>query len=627
VTAEADSIIDVNLPSHRTILPSSVLTEMGTSNLAESVDKVPGVAAVGKGGYSMAPAIRGLAEHRILLLVDGVRITSERRIGANASFISLGDIDRVEINRGPYSVFHGSGAVGGIINIITKSPSPYSPLSGDFHLGYNTVQNERAGTAIFRGSLGRWGLMFSANGKMADDYSAPSGKIEWSRYKDYDLMFKINRKNETSEFYATFFHYDGTDIGKPSPTSHLKPRWYPDESNTLFTIGYQKKKCWILDHFNASFYTLMSSLETQKDNLRDESLTVKKRNMATVEGTNFGIKVRGGKALGKIHTLNFGLDYFGRTDINDQNIEWEYDENGNTLSQTQETSLQDARRNNVGFYIDDKIQLWDNVTFNAGVRFDFVQTSNLSLEGNRVSRNDEFFSFYLGSVYQITPTFSLLGNVGHAFRFPTVSELFYSGLTGRGTVFGNPDLTPEQSLNFDLGFRYLHEKLFASIYGFSNSIRDMIQKYGTFEEEEYFYRNLTSGRIYGLEGEFYFSLMKNVELFINFHHIVGREKDTEEPLNYIPPSRLTLWGKYSWDKIWIEPRVTLSGAVDNPGPLEIETDSYVLFDTILGFNISRNLTLVAIAQNILDTTYRASADEAGVEAPGRGFVFRAKYSF
>ena len=51
--------------------------------------------------------------------------------------------------------------------------------------------------------------------------------------------------------------------------------------------------------------------------------------MATVEGTNFGFKVRGGKALGKIHTLNFGLDYFGRTDINDQNIEWEYDENGN----------------------------------------------------------------------------------------------------------------------------------------------------------------------------------------------------------------------------------------------------------------------------------------------------------
>jgi outer membrane receptor protein involved in Fe transport len=627
VTAEADSIIDVNLPSHRTILPSSVLTEMGTSNLAESVDKVPGIAAVGKGGYSMAPAIRGLAEHRILLLVDGVRITSERRIGATASFVNLGDIDRVEINRGPYSVFHGSGAVGGIINIITKSPSPFSPLKGDFHLSYNTVRNERAATGTLSGSLGKWGLMFSANGKFADDYSAPSGKIEWSRYEDYDLMFKINRKSETSEFYATFFHYDGTDIGKPSPTSRLKPRWYPDESNTLFTLGFKTQKFLVLDNLNASIYTLMSSLETQKDNLRDDSLTIKKRNIATVDGTNFGFKIRGGKALGKIHTLNFGIDFFGRADVNDHNTEWQYDENGNITATTEETSLQDARRSNIGFYMDDKIQIGNKWIFNVGARFDFVQTSNSGLDGNRVSRNDDFFSLYLGSVYQITPTFSLLANVGQAFRFPSVSELFYSGLTGRGTVFGNPNLAPERSLNLDLGFRYLHEKFFASIYGFSNSIRDMIQKYGEFEEEEYFYRNLTSGRIYGLEGEFYFSLMKNVELFINFHHIVGREKNTDVPLNYIPPSRLTLWGKYSLGKIWIEPRITLSGAVENPGPLEIQTDGYILFDTILGFNLSKNLTLVAIAQNMLNTAYRASADEEGVDAPGRGFVLKAKYSF
>jgi hemoglobin/transferrin/lactoferrin receptor protein len=208
-----------------------------------------------------------------------------------------------------------------------------------------------------------------------------------------------------------------------------------------------------------------------------------------------------------------------------------------------------------------------------------------------------------------------------------VSELFYTGLTGRGTVFGNPDLEPEKSLNLDIGFRYLHEKFFASLYGFSNSIDNMIQKFGGMEEEEYFYRNLTSGRIYGLEGEFYFSLMKNVEFFINFHHMAGKEKDTDTALNYIPPSRLTFWGKYSPGKCWIEPRVTLTSAVKDPGPLEMETDGYVLFDTILGVKVTSNLTLVAIAQNILDETYRASADEAGVDASGRGFVFRAEYSF
>lgn len=627
VTAEADSIIDVNLPSHRTILPSSVLTEMGTSNLAESVDKVPGVAVVGKGGYSMVPAIRGLAEHRILLLVDGVRITSERRLGASASFVSLGAIDRIEINRGPYSVFHGSGALGGIINIITKSPSPNSPFKGNFSLGYNTVHNERAASASFSGSLGKWGLMFGANGKKADDYKAPSGKIEWSRYTDYDLMFKINRQSKTSEFYATMFLYNGTDIGKPSPTTRLKPRWYPNERNTLFTVGYKIQRVGILDNLNASIYTLRSVLETQKDSLREPSLTLKKRNLAKVQGTNFGFKVRGGKALGEMHTLNFGVDFFGRADINDKNTEWIYDESDHLTSQTEETSLKNARRSNYGFYIDDKIQFSDFLTLHVGARFDIVRTSNLDLYGSRLTRNDEFFSVYLGSMFQITPTLSFLGNIGQSFRFPSVSELFYTGLTGRGTVFGNPDLTPEKSLNLDIGFRYLHEKFFASLYGFSNSIGDMIQKFGGIEEEEYFYRNLTSGRIYGLEGEFYFPLMKNVEIFINFHHMVGKEKDTDGALNYIPPSRLTFWGKYSPGKFWIEPRITLSSAVKNPGPLEIETDGNVLFDTIFGFKVNQHLRLVAVAQNILDQIYRASADEAGVDAPGRGFVFRAQYSF
>ena len=70
----------------------------------------------------------------------------------------------------------------------------------------------------------------------------------------------------------------------------------------------------------------------------------------------------------------------------------------------------------------------------------------------------------------------------------------------------------------------------------------------------------------------------------------------------------------------------MSSAVEDPGPLEIAIDGHTMFDTIIGFKVNKNLTLIVVAQNILDQTYRASADEAGVDAPGRGFVFRAKYS-
>ncbi|MDH4219403.1 MAG: TonB-dependent receptor [Candidatus Aminicenantes bacterium] len=628
VTAEADSIIDISLPSHRTILPSSVLTEMGTSNIAESVDKIPGVVAIGKGGYSMVPAIRGLAEHRVLLLMDGVRIPSERRVGASASFISLNDIDRIEVNRGPYSVFYGSGAVGGIINVVTKSPTAYSPLKGNFHLSYNTVKQERAGSMNVSGSLGKYGLMLGVSGKKADDYSSPEEVIEQSRYSDYDFLFKVTGEEKHSRFYMTFFHYKGIDIGKPSPTARLKPRWYPQEGNTLFTLGYEGKNKLYMDTFNASVYVFRSSLETQGDNLREDDLMVKKRNLAEIEGINYGFKVRGGKTLSRNHTLSFGFDFFGRGDISDSNIEWQYDENGHITGEIQETSLNDARSSNFGFYLDDKIQVLPSFSVNIGARFDTIHTSNISLpDDERISRGDDSFSAYIGTILEITPQLSLVTNIGRSFRFPSVSELFYSGLTGRGTVFGNPDLEPEKGLNLDLGLRYLSEEFFASVYGFSNHVSDIIEKYAGPEEEEYFYRNLTAGRINGLEGEFYFALVKNLELFVNFHLMKGRVKGTDHPLNYIPPARLAVWGKYSYGDFWFEPMITLVAAKTDPGPLEVEIDGYTILDSIFGLKVNKNLTLLAIAQNILNKTYFSSADEQGVLAPGRGLVFKATYSF
>jgi outer membrane receptor protein involved in Fe transport len=628
VTAEADSIIDVALPSHRTILPSSVLSEMGTSTIAESVDKIPGIAAIGKGGYSMVPAIRGLAENRVLLLMDGVRITSERRVGPSASFISLSDIDRIEINRGPYSVFYGSGAVGGIINVITKSPMAYSPLKGNFQLGYNTIKKERAGSLNLSGSIGKFGLMIDVNRKKAEDYSSPKGVILQSRYSDYDFVFKAVREEENSRIFMTFFHYRGSDIGKPSPTARLKPRWYPREGNTLFNLGYEGKNKLFLDTLSASFNVLDSSLKTQADNLRENSLTVNKRNIAEVEGTNYGFKIRGGKELGQIHTLSFGFDFFGRGGINDSNTEWTYDSSGDITSETREASLHSARSTNFGFYLDDKLQIVSSWSINIGARFDTIRNSNFSLaEDTRISRGDESFSAYIGSIVDLNTRLSLLANIGRSFRFPSVSELFYSGLTGRGTVFGNPALKPEEGFNLDLGIRYLSEEFFASVYGFSNYVSDIIQKYAGEGEEEYYYRNLTEGRIMGLEGEFYFALVKNLELFVNFHLMKGREKGTDQPLNYVPPARLTLWAKYSRGPFWFEPKIMVVSAKTDPGPLEVAIDGYTLVDSIVGFKVNESWTLMAIAQNLLNATYYSSADEQGVLAPGRGVVFKVNYSF
>jgi len=626
VTAEADSVIDVSLPSHRNILPRKMLETIGADNIAETVENIPGVAMVGKGGYSMVPSIRGLAEHRILLLIDGARITSERRVGPSASFINLNDIDRIEVNRGPYSVFYGSGAIGGVIDIITRSPVPDRPYQADIRLGYNSARQETAGAVNIGAAKGKYSFMLSASGKNAEDYHSPEGPVKDSAYTDCNLFLKLNRSDRNSDLSLSYIEYLGKNIGKPNPTSEFKPRFYPKERNTLLSLNYSIKNKLQLDEISANIYTLIPTLETQKENFRSD-YSLDKKVLARVNGTNFGFKLMAGKKLRQEHTLSFGLDFFGRAKVNDTNVTWNYDSAGIQTKETELSSLVDSARNNLGIFLDNKIRLGSLIWLNLGARLDLINTSNLADTGNRISRKDRAASAHLGSTLQITDELSLIANLGSSFRFPSLSELYYSGLTGRGTVFGNPDLKPETSINLDLGARYLHERFFASLYAFYNRINDMIQKYKGAGEEEYYYQNLSCGNIYGLEGDLYFWLNKNWDFHFHFHLMQGKDKVTKEALNYISPLRINLSSKWSPGILWIEPEITLSQGVPDPGPLEVIVNGYTLCDLTIGVNLSKQFRVILIGQNLLNTTYHATADELGVNAPGRSLVARFAYSY
>ena len=75
------------------------------------------------------------------------------------------------------------------------------------------------------------------------------------------------------------------------------------------------------------------------------------------------------------------------------------------------------------------------------------------------------------------------GQAGTGLRFPSLSERFFTGVTGRGFVAGNPALDPERSLNADLGLRWYGDRLFLAGYVFRNEIDDYIERVETAPEE------------------------------------------------------------------------------------------------------------------------------------------------
>ena len=112
--------IDATPGSAMTMLSSREIAQRASANLMQAVENVPGVNQVSE-GQAAVPAVRGLARGRTLILIDGSRVTSERRVGPSATFMDPSLVEGVDVARGPGSVAYGSDAFGGVISVRTQA--------------------------------------------------------------------------------------------------------------------------------------------------------------------------------------------------------------------------------------------------------------------------------------------------------------------------------------------------------------------------------------------------------------------------------------------------------------------------------------------------------------------------
>jgi outer membrane receptor protein involved in Fe transport len=133
VAAGAAPSIDTTPGAAMTMLSARDVALRGPASLVQSLEAVPGVHQVSE-GQSAVPAVRGLARGRTLMLLDGSRVTAERRVGSSASFLDPSVVEGVDVARGPGSVAYGSDAFGGVISVRTKRPSLERPDVGAFDL-------------------------------------------------------------------------------------------------------------------------------------------------------------------------------------------------------------------------------------------------------------------------------------------------------------------------------------------------------------------------------------------------------------------------------------------------------------------------------------------------------------
>lgn len=105
-----------------TVFTREDIDRLQPSSLTDLLQRVPGVQVAQSGGRGNLPNIfiRGTSSAQSLVLVDGQRISSSSSGDSNLQFISVEQIERVEVLRGSRSVIYGSDAIGGVIQIFTR---------------------------------------------------------------------------------------------------------------------------------------------------------------------------------------------------------------------------------------------------------------------------------------------------------------------------------------------------------------------------------------------------------------------------------------------------------------------------------------------------------------------------
>lgn len=624
VTAMRHPEPSADVPAAGSVLLAESIQETMAPNVAETLADLPGVTDLGSGGFSVVPSIRGLARRRVLLMVDNARLSSDRRTGPSASFVSPEDVGRIEVLRSPSSVFYGSDAIGGVVHILTREPGQAAGLQGRLNTRFGTVNQEKGVGLSLAGGPEPVGYYFSFQGIDAEDYRSPVGKVLQSRFSQGSLLGKILHKTDEREISGSFLAARGRDIGKPNRDGPAKPTWYPRENQNLVQLHWKEKKVWGEGDISLHVFANPNLLETRTDTV---AAYKSKESMSTTKSTDYGLQASFAGLMASHFQLTAGLDWYGRAGAEAVNSDKSLDPEGEVVQTFEERSYTRGNRRDLGLFISGDYNGLRGLDLVAGLRLDFLRSrANPGGGSETIGYNDRAVTGFAAASVKLTNTLVMFANLSRAFRAPDLNELFYTGITGRGFIIANPGLVPESSLNIDGGLKLIERRVFVGLYGFSYEIKDMIERYRV-ADRTYTYGNIEKGRIRGIELEWEYFPWPGFSLFGNMALLEGKSLKTAASLNDIPPQRLHLGARAWVGRLSLEVKAAWQNKKASPGPAEIPIPSARQFDFAASYLLGSSLRFHFAASNLSNESYLARPDPESVEEPGRNFVFGLSYAF
>ena len=456
-----------SVPASVSVISGDALRAQGVTRIADALRQVPGVALAQTGSFGGTTSLflRGGESKYVKVLVDGVPVNDP---GGAFDFgtLTVDNIERIEVVRGPASVLYGADAVTGVIQVFTKRGAGRAALSLDARAGgYDT----RDVNASMSGAPG------AASYSLGVAHHTTSGIYDFnSGYRNNVVSgaFRFAPDDRTSlgvtlRYTDYAFHYPTSSSGDVVDSNAMRA-----EDKT--TIGVEANR-----QFNdrlSAHLTLSSHLATGgTDDQPQANIDSRYVSLDDVRrrGANGWVDV----ALPFASTLTLGT----QIEQEDQRSQSQSSSSGFDFN-----SLFKGSRSNKAAYGQLLLQPAGTIVVSLGARHDDNE------------RFGGFTTYRTGASWRVLAATRLRASVGSGFREPTFYENYATGF-----VTGNPDLRPEQSRSWEIGVQqsFLAERVSLAGTYYHQEFRDMIDYTGDTDACGASYCNVARARASGQEIE------------------------------------------------------------------------------------------------------------------------------
>jgi iron complex outermembrane recepter protein len=468
-----------NTPKNVTIITSEQIESSPAKTIPELLSLEAGILSRSFFGNSAARStvdIRGFgasSTQNTLVLLDGRRLNDIDQSSINYAALPIHNIERIEIVRGSGGVLYGDGAVGGVINIITKRAQA-GEKKGVTKLSYGSYETSQAEGAYTLGKE-KYGINIAANYIDSNGYRSNNELLQRNIQADFrrdiyngELFFKGGASNQ---------HLGLPGNREVSPTANVNllvadrqgastPKDFAKEESHFITLGGRKQ---INDNVeaildfgyrfkNQKAYFDQSGFPSSLDSDFDVWSITPRLNIDT--------------ALSKLnHHITVGADIYYHN----------YDSNRSPTLATSDNPIHKlgVDQKTFALYFNDLIDITNSTHFEVGARIQHVSLNavdeqNASAPGGTgstkapdVSQNNTEEMYNFGIRHELTENISIFGNVGRSTRFANVDDV-YDGFS-KFTL-----LKPQTANHYDIGISLNAEKFSASVSSYHMDLKNEI---------------------------------------------------------------------------------------------------------------------------------------------------------